>query len=44
MMTDNYKDVRKEGRELGRKEGMKEKGKRLSQMTNLAISINSSIK
>ena len=44
MMNDNYKDVRKEGRELGRKEGMKEKGKRLSQMTNLAIYVNSSIK
>ena len=43
-MTDNYKDVRKEGRKQGMKVGMTEKGKRLSQRTNLAISVNSSIK
>ena len=36
-MTDNYKDVRKEGRKVGRREAMMEKGKRLSQRTNLAI-------
>ena len=43
-MTDNYKDVRKKGRKLGRKVGMTEKGKRLSQRTNLAIYANNSIK